>query len=153
MPIGFVAVRRGKGGPGWERPPSRWRWRRICAGSRTGHGSSTTLLASETVQGTGTDLRGFTWWAAGTQFTTVYPPNSPQPDIVTQNCNHQPQLNLPCQDNAGGWNIQGARSRHPGGVQAVLGDGSVRFVQQSIDLGIWRALSTTHGGEIVADFR
>jgi prepilin-type N-terminal cleavage/methylation domain-containing protein len=114
-------------------------------------GTSNTMLASETVQGTGSDLRGFTWWAPGAQFTTVYGPNTSSPDIVTQNCVNQPAQNLPCVDNGGAWNILAARSRHTGGVQAVMGDGSVRFVQQSIDINVWRALSTTHGGETTTD--
>jgi prepilin-type N-terminal cleavage/methylation domain-containing protein len=112
-------------------------------------GTSNTLLASETVQGIGSDLRGFTWWAPGAQFTTVNPPNSSLPDITTQNCNNQPAMNLPCQDNGGAWNIQAARSRHTDGVNVVLGDGSVRFVSQSINIDVWRALSTIAGGEPV----
>ena len=112
-------------------------------------GTSNTLLASETVQGMGSDLRGFTWWAPGAQFTTVNPPNSSLPDIVTQNCNNQPAQNLPCRDNGGAWNILAARSRHTDGVNVVLGDGSVRFVSQSINIDIWRAMSTIAGGEPV----
>jgi prepilin-type N-terminal cleavage/methylation domain-containing protein/prepilin-type processing-associated H-X9-DG protein len=114
-------------------------------------GTSNTLLASETVQGIGSDLRGFTWWAPGAQFTTIYPPNTSSPDIVTQNCNSQPARNLPCVNNGGAWNIQAARSRHSGGVTAVMGDGSVRFVQNSINIDTWRALSTTQGGEVISD--
>ena len=114
-------------------------------------GTSNTMLASETLQGIGSDLRGFSWWAPGAQFTTVYPPNTSSPDIVTQNCNNQPSMGLPCVNNGGSWNIQAARSRHSGGVQAVMGDGSVRFVQQSIDINIWRAVSTTRGGEVTTN--
>jgi prepilin-type processing-associated H-X9-DG protein len=45
-----------------------------------------------------------------------------------------------------------ARSRHPGGVHAALADGSVRFVNESIDLALWRALSTRAGNEPVGEF-
>ena len=41
-----------------------------------------------------------------------------------------------------------ARSRHPGGVQCALCDGSVRFVSDNIALDTWRALSTSQGGEV-----
>src|SRR5262245_45710820 len=115
---------------------------RLRQGPERGHtgvldGTSNTLLASETVQGVGSDLRGFTWWAPGAQFTTVNPPNSSLPDIVTQNCNNQPAMNLPCQNNGGSRSIQAASSRHTDGVNVVLGDGSVRCVYQSINTYIW----------------
>ncbi len=110
-------------------------------------GTSNTLMVSETCQGKLTDLRGFSWWAPGAQFTSVFPPNSTSPDILTQNCTTRPRENLPCTANGGLWNIQAARSRHPGGVNAALCDGSVRFVQQNISISVWRALSTSKGGE------
>jgi prepilin-type N-terminal cleavage/methylation domain-containing protein/prepilin-type processing-associated H-X9-DG protein len=115
-------------------------------------GTSNTLMVSETVQGQGSDLRGFSWWAPGAQFTTVYGPNSSSPDIVTQNCTNQPAFNLPCVDNGGAWNILAARSRHTGGVNVALCDGSVRFVSQGIDINVWRGLSTTRGGETIGDY-
>ena len=40
-----------------------------------------------------------------------------------------------------------ARSRHPGGVQVVNCDGSVDFTADSIDISVWRAMSTTQGAE------
>ncbi len=42
------------------------------------------------------------------------------------------------------------RSYHPGGVQILLGDGSVRFVKSSIAGTTWRALGTVAGGEVVS---
>jgi len=38
-------------------------------------------------------------------------------------------------------------SRHPGGGQFALGDGSVRFVNENVDLAIYRAASTRQGSE------
>ena len=45
-----------------------------------------------------------------------------------------------------------ARSSHNGGVNVTLADGSGHFVNDNIDLQIWRALSTPYGpdGEIDA---
>lgn len=40
-----------------------------------------------------------------------------------------------------------ARSDHPGGVNASLCDGSVRFVTDSVDKTIWQAAATRAGGE------
>ena len=39
-------------------------------------------------------------------------------------------------------------SRHPGGVNAMMGDGSVRFITNSVDLVTWRAIGTRAGGEV-----
>jgi prepilin-type N-terminal cleavage/methylation domain-containing protein/prepilin-type processing-associated H-X9-DG protein len=40
-------------------------------------------------------------------------------------------------------------SRHTGGVNCLMGDGSVRFVRDSVDLTTWRAMGTMNGGEVV----
>ncbi len=41
-----------------------------------------------------------------------------------------------------------AGSRHSGGVQCMLGDGSVRFMTDSIDLTTWRAIGSRSSGEV-----
>ncbi len=45
-----------------------------------------------------------------------------------------------------------ANSYHPGGVNLLLCDGSVHFVQYSINLTTWRALGTRAGGEVVGEY-
>jgi prepilin-type processing-associated H-X9-DG protein len=45
-----------------------------------------------------------------------------------------------------------ARSNHAGGVNAAMGDGSVRFFSDGINLNNWRALATRSGGETVSEF-
>ena len=40
-----------------------------------------------------------------------------------------------------------ARSKHPGGVNALRCDGSVNFYSDSIDQFVWRALTSAAGGE------
>jgi prepilin-type N-terminal cleavage/methylation domain-containing protein len=40
-------------------------------------------------------------------------------------------------------------SQHPAGVNFAMGDGSIRFVSESIDHGIFEALGTPSGGEAV----
>jgi prepilin-type N-terminal cleavage/methylation domain-containing protein/prepilin-type processing-associated H-X9-DG protein len=46
--------------------------------------------------------------------------------------------------------VMPASSHHPGGVNALFGDGSVKFIKDSVNLQTWRALGTRAGGEIVS---
>jgi prepilin-type N-terminal cleavage/methylation domain-containing protein/prepilin-type processing-associated H-X9-DG protein len=120
-------------------------------------GLSSTLMNSETIQGQNNDLRGFTWWGDAATFETWLAPNDLQPDVMSSTgycAALYPKIygnNPPC---IGMTATQGptlaARSRHPGGVNAMMCDGSVKFVKNSIGLATWRALSTTQGGEVLS---
>jgi prepilin-type N-terminal cleavage/methylation domain-containing protein len=46
----------------------------------------------------------------------------------------------------------GYGSYHTGGAQFVLADGSVRFLSESLDLSVLRALSSRNGSEIISEF-
>ncbi len=79
--------------------------------------------------------RGFGWIAGrttSTTFTAYLPPNASAADAT-----------------AHGLGFIGARSRHPGGVNTLMGDGSVRFAAETIHLATWRAMATPHGHEAV----
>jgi prepilin-type N-terminal cleavage/methylation domain-containing protein len=39
---------------------------------------------------------------------------------------------------------------HPGGVNALVGDGSVRFIKESLNIVIQRSLITPNGGEVIS---
>jgi prepilin-type N-terminal cleavage/methylation domain-containing protein/prepilin-type processing-associated H-X9-DG protein len=41
-------------------------------------------------------------------------------------------------------------SRHAGGVNVLFGDGSVRFLKETIDLYTWRAIGTRNGEEVIS---
>jgi prepilin-type processing-associated H-X9-DG protein len=41
-------------------------------------------------------------------------------------------------------------SRHPGGVNFLFGDGSVRFIKNTINEHIYAALATRNGGEVIS---
>jgi prepilin-type N-terminal cleavage/methylation domain-containing protein/prepilin-type processing-associated H-X9-DG protein len=41
-------------------------------------------------------------------------------------------------------------SKHPGGVNLLLGDGSVRFIKDTINPVTWSALGSRNGGEIIS---
>lgn len=45
-----------------------------------------------------------------------------------------------------------ASSRHTGGVNLTLCDGSVRFVSENVDLASWRAVGSRSGGEVAGEF-
>jgi hypothetical protein len=44
-----------------------------------------------------------------------------------------------------------ANSNHTGGVNVVMGDATVQYISDSVDLAIWRALGTRAGKEVVND--
>jgi Protein of unknown function (DUF1559) len=39
---------------------------------------------------------------------------------------------------------------HPGGVNAIVGDGSVRFLNESLNIVVQRSLITPNGGEAMS---
>jgi prepilin-type processing-associated H-X9-DG protein len=43
----------------------------------------------------------------------------------------------------------GPSSMHPGGVNLLLMDGSVRFVKDGVSPAVWNALGSRAGGEII----
>ncbi len=101
-------------------------------------------------QAGGANFRGDTGlrWGYGstayTLFQTVVPPNSKQYPWNT------------CEDQCGGYcNINAgtfvnAQSNHPGGVNVMLADGSVRFIKDSISPQTWMALGTRANGEVIS---
>ena len=119
-------------------------------------GLSNTLMLSETVQGearTNPDMRGFVWWGYGSGFETYLGPNSSAPDVMQDGyyCDNGAPRNPPC---VGPHTTQmpmtmAARSRHPGGVQAAMCDGSVNFISDDVQLDVWRAMSTSQGQEAI----
>jgi prepilin-type N-terminal cleavage/methylation domain-containing protein len=89
--------------------------------------------------------RGF-MWATGemrcASYNHYYTPNSSSFDCVGNDL---------ATFTAFAW--KGARSRHPGEVNLLLGDGSVHFVTNGISSTTWLALSTRGGGEVIgSDF-
>jgi prepilin-type N-terminal cleavage/methylation domain-containing protein len=116
-------------------------------------GTSNTLMASEALQGRGNDLRGFTWWGGAAGFTAYLGPNSPLPDVITGGiCVSLTSPLMPCTTTSTPSypRLMGARSLHTAGLNAAMCDGSVHFITNSIDINVWRALSTAQGGEVFA---
>jgi prepilin-type N-terminal cleavage/methylation domain-containing protein/prepilin-type processing-associated H-X9-DG protein len=123
-------------------------------------GTSNTLLVGEVIMGQNTtggaagayDHRGDIFnddWNC-TMFMGYTTPNSKIPDQMGNAvyCGNPALGNPPCNANSPPFNT--ARSYHSGGVNMLLGDGSVRFIKDSVDVNTWRALSTTRGGEVIS---
>lgn len=125
--------------------------------SSIGDGTSNTLLVSESLRrsgGTGGwgDAGGYWGGArwAGYGFTTLELPNTPLPDQV-HTCKSTTFINAPCTSIGGTDDLRNyARSYHPGGVNVALGDASVRSLSESIDLTVWRGISTRFQKEAVS---
>ena len=120
-------------------------------------GTSNTLLVSEVRQGQiASDLRGLTWYGPHVGFTTQYGPNTASPDNLNGGFCQNTQMSLiglPCTPMSSPPNtIFASRSKHVGGVQALLGDGAVRFISNNIDITTWRRLSTMADGQTVGEF-
>ncbi len=78
-------------------------------------------------------------------------PNSTIPDAMQSYCVYPNEDNPPCDGNPSpGASFNAARSNHSGGVNVTFGDGSVRFVKNSVAVPVWRALSTMNGKEVVS---
>jgi prepilin-type N-terminal cleavage/methylation domain-containing protein len=97
---------------------------------------------------------GHTEWVDGrvhqTGFTTTFAPNT---KVLCQSGGETFDVDWTNQREGGSateptYAAVTSRSYHTGGVQAVLMDGSVRFVSDSVELDTWRAMSTRNGGEV-----
>lgn len=128
-------------------------------------GTSNVMMLAEQLTGSDSDLRGL-WLNAGggsTLLSTELTPNSSAADALYPSpiwcaegdgVTDDPRNNLPCVQGTelpDGQHVA-SRSRHAGGVHILLGDGSVRFVSENINLQIWRIVGLISSGEIVGEF-
>lgn len=78
------------------------------------------------------------------QYMTV---NTPNAGVDRQVCQGESEKPSPCLNSWSMANHVAARSYHAGGVEVCNGDGSVRFVSDSIDLIAWRRMGSISGEE------
>ena len=108
----------------------------------------TDALCSGANQWNVSDPRGFSW-VNGEFRCALYnhrtPPNSTTPDCMGVT------IGGPVQTRYTPYGWRTARSRHPGGVNVMYADGSLRFVSDSIDPAAWQAQSTIAGQESLAE--
>jgi prepilin-type N-terminal cleavage/methylation domain-containing protein/prepilin-type processing-associated H-X9-DG protein len=89
-------------------------------------------------------------WATGMQgmslFNTIQTPND-----TYGGCNFDGNSgNAYATDWPNGGFSYGASSAHPGGVNAGMADGSVRFIKSSIAQNVWWGVGTRNGGEVIS---
>jgi prepilin-type processing-associated H-X9-DG protein/prepilin-type N-terminal cleavage/methylation domain-containing protein len=120
-------------------------------------GLSNTVLGSEVLTGMDgkNDVRGiwFMGFEGGAIYQHQHTPNSSVPDFMESgsHCDpYPPPPEMPCRAGASesSQTYFSARSRHPGGVNVLFGDGHVEFITDSVDLMAWRAIATVAGGEV-----
>jgi prepilin-type N-terminal cleavage/methylation domain-containing protein len=117
-------------------------------------GTSNTLAMMEMIQAPSVegqvDRRARIWnHISGTyQISTQLQPNAEGRDRTV--CVDRPEMDLPCTNSAvENTAFISSRSRHPGGVHAVMCDGSAHSITDDVDLLVWKSLSSIDGGEPV----
>ena len=87
--------------------------------------------------------RGDTWTTGGmamTLFNTVVPPNGMNGQWAYCGSNNSGTMA----------NFSNADSYHPGGVNVLMTDGSVRFIKNTVNQTTWWSLGTIAGGEVIS---
>jgi prepilin-type N-terminal cleavage/methylation domain-containing protein len=128
-------------------------------------GTSSTVVIGEIRKGQLHDLRGLylTSSPGGGAYMSRLTPNGVkdfynsgvQGDYIAQVAICVSEPDLPCTGVGTGFGTTpfayaGARSLHPGGLNGLIGDGSVRFFKDTINPVVWLALHSIAGGEVVS---
>ncbi len=127
-------------------------------------GTSSTVFTAETLQGQINDVRGAVWTLGAvfmSRFTpngfrdfygVVDPPNGGGDRLGEGFCLNDPVGRMPCLTVPYPFLdiYSGSRSRHPGGVNAGFGDGSVHFIKETINPVAWIGLNTIQSGEVLS---
>lgn len=113
-------------------------------------GTSHTAVISELILSPDTtshDIRGryYNPGHGGVLFSTRIPPNTLVPDRFNW-CSDKPVPRAPCVWSGSNMFVS-ARSYHPGGVNMAMADGSVRFVEDTVDASVYAASGSRNGEE------
>jgi len=94
------------------------------------------------------NLSAGTWWAQRgirwmqgsygyALYNHYFPPNADAMD---------------CNTSSRAYGLTAARSSHRGGVNVLMCDGAVHFIDSGISISVWRSLATREGNEVTYDF-
>ena len=89
---------------------------------------------------------GHVYWSYGRVAMGAVANMALTPNSNFPNCNTWPTKNL----GPAGSGIYSSRSYHPGGVNTLFADGSVKFIKDSIADTTWWAIGTKNGGEVIS---
>jgi len=89
---------------------------------------------------------GHIYWANGRVGVGAIAGMGLTPNSVFPNCANWTLANF----GPAGAGLFGSRSFHPGGVNTLFADGSVRFIKDSVNQNAWWAIGTRAGGEVVS---
>jgi prepilin-type N-terminal cleavage/methylation domain-containing protein/prepilin-type processing-associated H-X9-DG protein len=121
-------------------------------------GTSNTLMIGESTIGNNQFMRdrgGWQWENSGVdQNTTTIPINWPLPENCAGCDRYCDTTQYPNPlYNPMNWNVaMGFKSRHPGGVNFAFADGSIHFIQQSIDHKTYQWLGCRNDGMVVGNY-
>jgi len=138
-------------------PPAGFRTPRKTTFASISDGTSNTLMISELLMAKSNadnDWRGDMHNDDGTsRFHTNNPPNTTVADTISAGWfqNNGDPLMPATTSSSGTTQLNAARARHSGGVNASMADGSVRFTRNSIAPVTWRAMGTINGDEVVSN--
>jgi len=117
-------------------------------------GTSNTFLVGESVQGPSHFSNSYgPYWGSGTHTAVhgrILPPSNAQAAACLPNGYSgifYPTAAPASQKLPYAWVFS---SQHPGGVNMVMTDGSVRFIKNTINLYTWWGLATIGGGEVIS---
>jgi len=102
-------------------------WYNLC---KVTNPTTTALVNEDPIGG-----RHWVGYATDTRYNHVMPPNSPSCSIG---------------DNTGREAAYTASSRHSGGVNVLMADGSVKFIKSTISVQTWWALGSRAGNEVIS---
>ena len=110
-------------------------------------GTTNTFLVGETLPSQNNHLRDGTWYNVyGTSsLSTIIPINYPIDETDNAYCGPDGQGAHNLWNNNVSW---GFKSRHPGGTNFVMVDGSVHFVRESIEHRLYQLLGCRNDGQI-----
>ncbi len=116
-------------------------------------GTSKTVAVSEVRNIEGTDTRGVLHFGAGVLYMHDFVPN--YEGAIKERTRYCLDVEFaPCIQSSSDWKGEWrhfARSSHSGGINSMMVDTSTRFIAETINEDLWKALATPKGDEVLSE--